>query len=86
MKSLNIGVGADSRGDVKLDIVTSQEPDVQATATHLPFADETFEQIIMDNVLEHTPLKILILFLRRSTESWFQGAHWKHSSPTRQLI
>lgn len=53
MKSLNIGAGADSRGGIKLDIVTSQEPDVQATATHLPFADESFKYIIMDQVLEY---------------------------------
>lgn len=53
MTSLNIGAGFDSKGDIKLDIVISNNPDVQATATSLPFVDETFDLVIMDQVLEH---------------------------------
>lgn len=54
-RTLNVGAGKTSEGDVTLDILAHVNPDVQATATHLPFADESFSHVIMDQVLEHVP-------------------------------
>jgi len=50
---LNVGAGEHGDGDVTLDLLSSVDPDVQGTATALPFADETFDIIEMDQVLEH---------------------------------
>lgn len=50
---LNIGAGEKGDGDVTLDLLSSVKPDVQGTATALPFADETFDVVEMDQVLEH---------------------------------
>lgn len=54
-RTLNVGAGMTSEGDVTLDVLAHVNPDVQATATHLPFVDESFSKVIMDQVLEHVP-------------------------------
>ena len=60
--ALDIGCGAAGkrallmeRGNryVGVDVMAFSGPDVQATATSLPFGDETFDFIICDSVLEH---------------------------------
>ena len=53
--TLNVGSGMTDSGDVTLDILSNTCPDVQATATHLPFDAETFDRVVMDQVLEHVP-------------------------------
>ncbi len=50
---LNVGAGEHGDGDVTLDLPSPVEPDVQGTATALPFADESFDVLEMDQVLEH---------------------------------
>ncbi|WP_254761466.1 methyltransferase domain-containing protein [Natrinema marinum] len=50
---LNVGAGEQGDGDVTLDLLSSVGPDVQGTATALPFAAETFDVVEMDQVLEH---------------------------------
>lgn len=52
---LNVGAGEQGDGDVTLDLLSSVDPDVQGTATALPFADGTFDVVEMDQVLEHVP-------------------------------
>lgn len=54
-RTLNVGAGMTAAGDVTLDVLAHVDPDVQATATHLPFVDESFSRVIMDQVLEHIP-------------------------------
>ncbi|WP_408957736.1 class I SAM-dependent methyltransferase [Natrinema sp. 74] len=50
---LNVGAGEQGDGNVTLDLLSAVGPDVQGTATTLPFADETFDVVEMDQVLEH---------------------------------
>lgn len=54
-RTLNVGAGMTSEGDVTLDVLAHVNPDVQATATHLPFGAESFDTVLMDQVLEHVP-------------------------------
>ena len=54
-RMLNVGAGMTDEGDITLDILANVNPDVQATATHLPFAAESFDTVLMDQVLEHVP-------------------------------
>lgn len=51
--TLNLGCGEDAEGDVRFDLSRRWKPDVQGTATELPFADKTFTHVIADQVLEH---------------------------------
>ncbi|WP_122091018.1 class I SAM-dependent methyltransferase [Halalkalicoccus subterraneus] len=55
MRKLNVGAGERGEGDVTLDLLSAVGPDVQGTATALPFAAESFDVIEMDQVLEHIP-------------------------------
>lgn len=55
MRKLNVGAGEQGDGDVTLDLLSAVKPDVQGTATALPFAAESFDVIEMDQVLEHIP-------------------------------
>lgn len=61
MATLDIGSGEDTHADVNLDIVRLPEIDVQGTMDALPFADNTFDRIVLDHVLEHAeaPLETL---------------------------
>lgn len=52
---LNIGCGMDTRGDVSVDIVTTSEVDVLGSAICLPFAKESFDTVLMNQVIEHIP-------------------------------
>lgn len=60
---LNVGAGMDDVGDVALDIVRTPRTDVLGTAVELPFADETFERVLLDQVAEHiAPEELPMLF------------------------
>jgi ubiquinone/menaquinone biosynthesis C-methylase UbiE len=50
---LNLGCGEDSQGDVRFDLSRRWNPNVQGTATDLPFVDEAFTHVVADQVLEH---------------------------------
>lgn len=50
---LNLGSGESTAGDVRLDLSRHGHPDVQGTATELPFSEDTFDRVVADQVLEH---------------------------------
>ena len=58
MKSLNVGCGSDTWGDVRVDIASNFlswhfRPTVLADAHYLPFKDGSFEVVKASHVLEH---------------------------------
>jgi SAM-dependent methyltransferase len=55
---LNIGSQEISfNNKLNVDITTRRSaPNILASVTHLPFADESFEEIVFTEVLEHTPI------------------------------
>lgn len=81
---LNLGCGDDYReGWVNADIRPEVEPDIVLSADSpvLPFASNTFESVLLDNVLEHsTNLLSLLRELHRVTQTGailvFRGPHW----------
>jgi ubiquinone/menaquinone biosynthesis C-methylase UbiE len=71
MKSLNIGCGADTWGDVRLDVafnflMDAFKPTILADAHYLPFKDRSFSIVKASHVLEHLkdPLKALDEMMR----------------------
>lgn len=71
MKSLNIGCGADTWGDVRLDVafnflMDTFKPTILADAHYLPFKDRSFNIVKASHVLEHLkdPLKALDEMMR----------------------
>lgn len=50
---LNLGAGESTAGDIRLDLSRHGRPDVQATATELPFQRNRFDRVVADQVLEH---------------------------------
>jgi hypothetical protein len=53
MKSLNVGCGGKTWGDVRLDSSRKVKPTVIADAHFLPFRDDSFENTLSSHVLEH---------------------------------
>ncbi len=53
--TLNLGSGETSIGDVTLDIDRKSKPNIVADATRLPIKDESFDQVIFADVIEHVP-------------------------------
>jgi len=43
---LDIGCGTNKRGDIGIDIERTPEVDVVASATHLPFRDNAFDEVV----------------------------------------
>lgn len=75
IKSLNVGCGPDTWGDVRIDvafsfITTSYRPTVLADTHYLPFKDGSFEVVKASHVLEHLkdPFKALDEILRVATK------------------
>lgn len=81
---LNLGCGDDyRRGWVNADVRPEVRPDVvvHMDAPYLPFDDEQFDEVLLDNVLEHsTDLFALLREIHRVTEPGgritFRGPHW----------
>lgn len=81
---LNLGCGDDYReGWINADIRPEVDPDLVLNVDHasLPFADNTFEFVLLDNVLEHShDLLSLLTELHRVTAPGarllFRGPHW----------
>lgn len=65
MKRLNYGCGRDYReGWVNLDVNRAVRADVYiAAGDRLPFPDGTFEEVLLDNVLEHIRRDLIFEFL-----------------------
>lgn len=84
ISKLNLGCGQDYRESwVNADIRKETNPDVIIDINHapLPFQDNTFEQILLDNVLEHAADQYKVLQeLHRICEPGgkitFRGPHW----------
>ena len=55
--TLNIGAGKNGSGDVRIDLLQDAAPDIRADACNLPFRDSTFSQVLLLDVIEHTPKK-----------------------------
>jgi len=75
MRSLNVGCGLDSWGDVRVDVAFTfatwhLAPTVLADACYLPFKDGSFEVTKANHLLEHleNPFKALNEMLRVSTK------------------
>lgn len=83
-QKLNLGCGRDYRdGWVNADIRLEVDPDVVLGLDHLPlpFDDDTFETVLLDNVLEHVDDQLAVLReLHRVSEPGaeltFRGPHW----------
>ena len=50
---LNVGCGADSRGDVRVDIHKTEAANILADAQFLPFRSKSFDHVFCLSVLEH---------------------------------
>ncbi|WP_339102617.1 methyltransferase domain-containing protein [Haloterrigena salinisoli] len=83
-QKLNLGCGDDYRdGWVNADVRSEVSPDVviDLDSLPLPFQDDTFDRILLDNVLEHTVDQLAVLReLHRvselNAEITFRGPHW----------
>lgn len=83
-EKLNLGCGDDYReGWVNADIRATVDPDIVVDLDRLPlpFADDTFEVLLLDNVLEHVADQFAVLQeLHRITAPGgtitFAGPHW----------
>lgn len=61
MDKLNLGCGRTVLpGFVGLDMTLSAAVDVQASATELPFKDESFDLVVASHILEHIPDSVLV--------------------------
>jgi SAM-dependent methyltransferase len=58
--SLSVGSKDTRMADINIDIDDGVSPDIVASATHLPFKDQTFDRVLFTDVIEH---------LQRSDES-----------------
>jgi len=70
--SLSVGSGRTRLADVNLDLDPNCNPDVVASATHLPFRNDVFDLVLFTDVIEHLPrgeernaLKEIVRVLRR---------------------
>lgn len=52
---LNVGAGDTDWGDVRLDIERTEQVNLLGDMHSLPFEDEICSEVLMDNVLEHSP-------------------------------
>lgn len=52
---LNVGCGADLRGDVRMDIHKTEAANLLADAQWMPFRSKSFDQVFSLSVLEHIP-------------------------------
>jgi SAM-dependent methyltransferase len=83
-EKLNLGCGQDYReGWVNADIRRAVDPDVivNLDSLPLPFADDAFEQVLLDNVLEHADDQLRVLhelhrISRPDARITFRGPHW----------
>lgn len=50
---LNVGAGTSTWGDLRLDVGRTLQLTVLGDMNALPFVDDTFSEILLDNVLEH---------------------------------
>lgn len=83
-EKLNLGCGEDYRnGWVNADIRPTVDPDVvvDLDCLPLPFDDNSFEEVLLDNVLEHVTDQYAVLQeLHRISKSdatlTFRGPHW----------
>jgi SAM-dependent methyltransferase len=58
---LNLGCGRTSLpGFLGLDMTLSAAVDVQASATELPFKDDSFDLVVASHILEHIPDSVLV--------------------------
>lgn len=58
---LNIGAGKTTWGDVRVDINRTDAVHALGDMHSLPFSDDTFAEVLMDNVLEHSEATTEIL-------------------------
>ena len=54
-RRLNVGAGDTTWGDVRLDIGHTSSVTVLGDMHELPFDADTFDEVLLDNVIEHTP-------------------------------
>jgi ubiquinone/menaquinone biosynthesis C-methylase UbiE len=54
LSRLNVGAGDTEWGDVRLDIGHTSSVTVLGDMHALPFTTDTFDEVLLDNVLEHT--------------------------------
>lgn len=66
--------GRRQRGMINLDITWDTGPDVVGDGLCLPFADETFDAIFCESVIEHVPDPEA--FLAAASRSLKYGGHW----------
>lgn len=52
---LNVGAGDSRWGDVRLDVSRTDGVHVVGDMHALPFEDDRFSEVLLDNVLEHSP-------------------------------
>lgn len=54
-RRLNVGAGETMWGDVRLDIDRTSQVTVLGDMHALPFDADTFDEVLLDNVIEHSP-------------------------------
>jgi len=76
MRRLNLGCGRDYReGWVNVDFNRILKADIYADfAQALPFADDSFGEVLLDNVLEHVPRDRFFAFLEELHRICVRGA------------
>lgn len=88
---LNIGAGETEWGDVKVDIAATDSVTALSDMHDLPFRSGSFSEVLMDNVLEHSPdttsvLRELHRVLRPGGVAYiyvpYFNAHGAYSDPT----
>jgi len=55
LNRLNVGSGDTEWGDVRLDVNLASSVNVLGDMHELPFCSDTFDEILLDNVIEHSP-------------------------------
>lgn len=58
---LNVGAGDTEWGDLRIDVEAVGSIEALADMHNLPFVENQFSEILMDNVLEHTPYTTPVL-------------------------
>ena len=60
MTKLNLGSGEDIRQDyVNADIRQETNPDILCDMHNLPFQDESFSEVLLIDVIEHSPEPVI---------------------------